>query len=335
MPIPNNYMPGAQIDHYIVIRLLGQGIANRVYLAYDLSNRQQVILKFPRDEVVGGAAIFAAYRREEEIGKRLLHPMLQPLLNSDEQRSTDYLVLEYIPGRPLRTILHEQEGGILSEEQLIPLLLPVCDALSYAHCHGVIHRDVKPENILIGEDGDVRLLDFGIALLKEKHTPLRSWRAWLPSTDLIGTPAYMSPERLRGDPGDERCDIYALGIVLYEALCGRTPFVDPDGFSLTNQQVAYDPPNILQFNPALSPALATIVMRSIRCDLAKRYASIQDMKEALLHRDDVEVISYIPDPPLLGGRYRQVLAIAALCLVICLALIAFGFLAQSVHQTLH
>jgi serine/threonine-protein kinase len=332
MPVPTSYAPGMQIDHYRIVRSLGEGFANRVYLAYDLVSRQNVILKYPRDEMIGGKAIFAAYRREVEVGKRLSHPSLQCLLYADEPRQGEYLVLEYLPGRSLRAVLREQEHCIISVEQLIPLLLPVCDALSYVHSQGIIHRDLKPENILVGEQGEVKVVDFGIALLKEEQSSAQPWRAWLPSIDLVGTPAYMSPERLRGESGDERCDIYALGIMLYEALCGRTPFADPDGFSLTNHQMAYDPPDILQFNPSLSPALATVIMHAIRCDPSKRYASAQELAEDLHHLDDVVVTSYVPDVPLWGGRYRQLISIALITLIVCLLLVGFGMLAQFAHH---
>src|SRR5436190_19550454 len=107
MPAPTGYPPGKQIDHYIIISTLGQGVANRVYLARDLSNRQKVILKCPREEVIGGAAIFEASRQEEKVGRLLHHPSLQSPLNQNEQREGQYLVLEYIPGRALRKVLLE------------------------------------------------------------------------------------------------------------------------------------------------------------------------------------------------------------------------------------
>jgi eukaryotic-like serine/threonine-protein kinase len=214
MPAPTSYPPGMQIDHYTIIRTLGQGLANRVYLAHDLTNRQQVILKCPREDIIGGAAIFEANRQEAKIGKLLHHPSLQGLLNQDEQRRGPYLVFEYIPGQMLRTVLREHPHSSLPMEEIVSLLLPICSVLIYAHAHGVIHRDVKPENILLGDDGSVRLLDFGISLCKEKgprpQRKGRGLRLRLPFADVVGTPSYMPPERLRGEEGDERSGCRAL-----------------------------------------------------------------------------------------------------------------------------
>jgi serine/threonine-protein kinase len=321
-----------QIDHYTIIRTLGQGLTNRVYLAYDLTNRQKVILKCPREDVIGGAAIFKAYWQEAKIGKHLHHPSLQCLLNQDEQRQGEYLVLEYIPGRVLRTVLREHPHSVMPAEKVVPLLLPICSALSYAHAHGVIHRDVKPENILLGDDGSVRLLDFGISLYKDKVSHTKRWRLRLPLADVVGTPSYMSPERLRGAEGDERSDIYAVGVMLYEMVCGHTPFEDADGFTMINRQIAYDPPDILRLKPTLSPALATVIMRATRRNPDMRYASMQNLLDDLSNLDKVTPQDYIPDRPLFGGRYRQALQVSFIILLIVAALIAFGFTIQFFHH---
>ena len=332
MPVSTSYPPGKLIDHYMIIRTLGQGIANHVYLAHDLTSQQKVILKCPREDVIGGAAIFEAYRQETKIGKLLHHPSFQCLLNQDEPRQEEYLVLEYIPGRALRKVLREYPHSIMPAEKGVRFLLPICSALAYAHAHGVIHRDVKPENILLGDDGSIRLLDFGISLCKDKQSHAKRWKLRLPFADVVGTPSYMPPERLRGEEGDERSDIYAVGVILYEMSCGHTPFEDADGFTIINQQIAYDPPDILRLNPTLAPALATVIMRAIRRNPAKRYASMQDLLNDLSHLDQVTPEDYVPDRPLFGGRYRQALQVSLIILVIIVAIIAFGFLAQLLHH---
>ncbi len=325
--MPIIYRPGATIDRYQIVQSLGQGAASRSYLAQDVVSQQEVVLKFPLDDLVGGAAIFARYTREREIGQRLSHPSIQRHVNQGEPRQTEYLALEYLPGRTLREAMHKQP---LSQEEVIAITQSVCEALVYAHQHGVIHRDIKPENILVLTNGEIRIIDFGIALLKT-DTRRRNYFAML--SDPIGTPGYMSPERLRGEDGDERADIYAVGSMLYELLSGRTPFEDQDGFAIVNQQSAYDPPSILQRRPDLSPSLATIVMRSIRRDSRKRYQTMQALLDDLRHPDEVTPQAYHPDPPLLGGRYRQAILLLCVVLLICLAIIAFGLLAQFAHHT--
>jgi len=284
------------------------------------------VLKCPADELIGGAAAFERYQREAEIGTRLNHPRIQRHLNQGERRSKEYLVLEYLRGRTLRALLMEHAPTPLPTHEVLRMVLQVCEALVYTHEHVIIHRDIKPENIMLLENGDITVFDFGIALIEEKRHA--TWRGFsLP----IGTPDYMPPERLLGRPGDARADVYAVGVVLYELLCGRTPFQEPDGFAILTQHISHDLPDILHFNPALLPALATVVMRAIRRDPARRYARMRDLLTDLQCLDAVTPVDYVPDRPKLGGRYRQAIRIALIMLAVCLLIIAFGFFAQVMH----
>jgi eukaryotic-like serine/threonine-protein kinase len=145
----------------------------------------------------------------------------------------------------------------------------------------------------------------------------------------------MAPERLWGEPGSVQSDIYAVGVVLYELLCGRTPFEEHDGFALVTSHLSHDPPGILELDPTLSPALATVVMRTIRRDAGTRYVCMQDLLHDLSHLEDVIPVDYVPDPPKIGGRYRQVIRIALIVLVVCLCIVAFGVFAQFAHHVVH
>jgi len=325
--MPAIYTSGARIDHYQVLRQLGRGGASHVYLAQDWHALQEVVLKFPDDDLIGGAAVFERYKREAEIGRRLSHPSIQRHLHQSEHRSAEYLVLEYMRGRTLREVVQKRAPEMLPTEEVLHILIQVCSALAYAHEHGVIHRDIKPENIMLVENGDIKIFDFGIALL-EKERPSRR----LGFASPIGTPDYMAPERLLGAPGDRRADIYAVGVVMYELLCGRTPFKEQDGFALVTQHISHDPPSIVQFNAMVSPALATVVMRAIRRDPEKRYACMRDLLNDLQHLDKVTVVNYSADPPRIGGRYRQVILIALIVLIICVCIVVFGLLAQFAHH---
>jgi len=230
-------------------------------------------------------------------------------------------------GRTLREVVEKRAPAILPTGEVLRILIQVCSALAHAHEQGVIHCDIKPENIMLLEDGNIKIFDFGIALLEGEHR--RTWRGF---TSPIGTPDYMAPERLLGARGDRRADIYAVGVVLYELLCGRTPFEEKDGFAIITQHISHDPPSILQINAMLSPALATVVMRAIRRDPEKRYDCMQDLLYDLQHLDHVTAVTYIADPPRIGGRYRQVIRIALIVLVVCLCIVAFGLLAQFAHH---
>jgi serine/threonine protein kinase len=324
--LPTRYQPGSRIDHYQIICAIGGGVASQVYRAQDSQTQQEVVLKFPIDDIVGGAAIYRRYQREAGIGQRLSHPGLLRHLNQGEQRSKEYLVMEYLDGRTLRTIIHEHAPTLLLQAEVQRILLQVCEALVYAHANGVIHRDIKPENIMVLPNGEVKLLDFGIALLEGKKR-----RARLGLASPIGTPDYMAPECLQGNDGDVRADIYAVGVVLYELLCGQLPFEESDGFALITTHISHDPPGILEHNPALSPELATVVMRAIRRDPDKRYASMRDLHYDLCHLEEARPVDYQPDPPRLGGRYHQAIRLALIILVVFLGIIAFGIFAQAMH----
>ena len=326
--MPTTYTPGERIDHYEIICLLGHGGMNHVYLAQDILNSQKVVLKFPNDELFGDVAVFERYKREAEIGSRLNHPHIQHLLNIDEKRCDHYLVIEYIQGRTLRTVLEEHAPNLLPPEEATRIIIQVCDALAYAHEHGVFHRDIKPENIMILDSGDIKIIDFGIALLEGARRV--TWRGL---SGTMGTPDYMAPEQLRGERGTASSDIYAVGAMFYEMLCGRPPFVGENVFAIMNQHVSQDPPSILQFNPNISPALATVVMRAIRRDPEKRYHSMKDMHRDLLHLDEVTPVHYTPETSSFGKRYQRVIVLTLVIIAICLTIIAFGILAQFGHHT--
>jgi serine/threonine protein kinase len=324
------YTPGVQIDHYEIIRQLGHGGMSRVYLAKDLHTQQIVVLKFLNDDLIGNVAIFERYKRESEIGNRINHPHVQHMLNIDEQRSAEYLVMEYIKGRTLREVLEERSCQPLSLEESLRIILQVCDALAYCHEHGVFHRDIKPENIMIQEDGSVKIIDFGVALLEGARRV--TWRGL---TGTVGTPDYMAPEQLKGERGMASADIYAVGVILYEMLCGRTPFDGESAFAVMNQHVTQDPPSILTFKADLSPRLATVVMKAIRRDPEKRFHSICEMQHMLQNLDSVKAIAYEPDAPQTHRLGQQILLTTLIVIAICLAIIAVGLIAQIAHNAAH
>jgi serine/threonine-protein kinase len=321
------YTPGEKIDHYEIIRMLGHGGMNHVYLAQDTLNQQQVVLKFPNDDLLGNVAVFERYKRETEAGSRLNHPRIQRLLNVDEERCDHYLVVEYIQGRTLRAVLEEYAPSPLPPAEAIRIAMQICDAMAYAHKHGVFHRDIKPENIMILDNGDIKIIDFGVALVGGARRV-----TWHGLSGTVGTPDYMAPEQLRGQRGTASSDIYAVGMVLYEMLCGRTPFEGENVFAIMNQHVSQDPPSILQFNPTLAPALATVVMRAIRRDPEKRYHSMEDLLHDLRNLDEVTPVQYKPDTPASYTMRRQAIFVTVVTIAICLTIIVLGFLVQYLYH---
>src|SRR5438874_519098 len=306
------YTPGARIDHYEIIRLLGHGGMNRVYLARDIHNQQEVVLKFPNDDLIGNVGVFERYKREAEIGSRLNHPFVQHLLNVGEERQDHYLVIEYVQGKTLRQVLEEHAPNPLPQKEAIRITLQICDALAYCHEHGVYHRDIKPENIMILDDNNVKIIDFGVALLEGARRV--TWRGL---SGTVGTPDYMAPEQLQGARGYASADIYAVGVMLYEMLCGHVPFEGENVFAVINQHVSQDPPSIQKFNPAIPPPLATVVMHAIRRDPERRYKSMRGMLQDLQHLDAVIPVPYKPDAPHMSNTRRQVILAVVITLAIC------------------
>jgi serine/threonine-protein kinase len=324
------YTPGTQIDHYRIIRMLGHGGMSRVYLATDIESQRKVVLKFLNDDLIGDVSVFERYRRESEIGSRLNHPHIQQMLNTTEKRSEEYLVVEYIEGQTLRHLLEEREEQPLSVEEALRITEQICDAVAYCHEHGVYHRDLKPENIMLQPDGNVKIIDFGIALLEGARRV--TWRGL---SGTVGTPDYMSPEQLRGERGTASSDVYAVGMMLYEMLCGRTPFDGENVFAIMNQHVSHDPPSILECKPDLSPALATVVMHAIRRDREKRYRSINELSMDLQHLGEIKPVPYQPEKPQINRTGRTAITATLIIIAIFLAIIAFGILAQSLHSAGH
>jgi eukaryotic-like serine/threonine-protein kinase len=324
------YTQGARIDHYEIIRMLGHGGMNRVYLARDMLNQQEVVLKFPNDDLIGNIAVFERYKREAQIGNCLHHPRVQRLLNNDEKRLEEYLVVEYIKGQTLRAVLEEHALNPLPVAEAICITLQICEALAYCHEQGIIHRDIKPENIMLQEDGNIKIIDFGIALLEGARRV--TWRGL---SGTVGTPDYMSPEQLKGKRGTTSSDIYAVGMILYEMLCGHTPFEGENIFAIMNQHVSQDPPSILLMNPQLSSALATVVMRTIRRDQDKRYKSMSDLLHDLRNLEEVKPMPYEPETPRLNQSGRTAITATLIIIAICLLIIALGFLVQFVHNVGH
>src|SRR6266446_6731483 len=321
------YTPGTRIDHYEIIQLLGHGGMSRVYLAEDVLNHQKVVLKFPNDDLIGNVAIFERYKREAEIGSRINHPHVQRLLNTGEKRSDHYLVMEYIQGRSLREVLEERAPNLLPTAEALRITIQICDALAYCHEHGVVHRDIKPENIMILDDGNIKIIDFGVALLEGARRV-----TWQGLSATVGTPDYMAPEQLRGERGTASSDIYAVGIILYEMLCGRVPFEGENVFAVMNQHVSQDPPSILQFNPTLPSALVTVVMRAIRRNPDKRYHSIEDLLHDLRNLDEVAPVQYQPDTPQPQVMRHRTVFVVLVTIAICLAIIILGLLVQYLHH---
>src|SRR5438876_5953068 len=262
----------ALADRYRLIRELGSGGMATVYLAEDMRHRRQVAVKVLRPEL---AATLGADRftREIETVAQFQHPHILPLLDSGQADGFFYYVMPSVEGESLRDRLARH--GELPIHDAVKILVEVVDALAYAHAHGVVHRDIKPDNVLLS-GRHALVTDFGVAKALSEATG----RQQLTTAGVaLGTPAYMAPEQAAGEPNiDQRVDIYALGVLGYELVSGRTPFTGRTSQEVLAAHVTQTPEPLCIRRPACPPGLESIIMKC----LAKRPADRWQTAEELL-----------------------------------------------------
>ncbi len=272
---------GETLDHYRIDAVIARTGMSVLYKATDEKTGRQVAVKVPQPEMEADPVLFERFKREEEIGQLLDHPGVVKTFNS-EHRSRVYMVIEWVDGRLLRTLLNEEKK--LPVERAVKIALGICDALDYMHKRGIVHRDLKPENVMVNDDDEIKLIDFGIAM---KEDARRLTFVNLSAT--MGTPDYISPEQVKGQRGDQRSDIYAVGIMLYEMLTGRVPFVDDNPLAAMNERLLNDPTPPRDLNPEISPELEEILYRALERDPRHRYATAHEMAWDLEHQEQVGV----------------------------------------------
>jgi serine/threonine-protein kinase len=277
---------GETLDHYRLDAMVARSRMSTLFKATDLRDGRQVAIKIPHEEMEADPVLLERFRREEEIGQELDHPGVVKTFDGEE-RSRVYMVIEWVDGRLLRSILNQKcrdEGCRMPVERALKIALGICDALDYMHKHGVVHRDLKPENIMVDGDDRVKLIDFGIAM-KEDARRL----TFVNLSTTLGTPDYISPEQVKGQRGDQRSDIYALGVMLYEMLTGETPFSGPNPLAVMNERVLHDPRPARKLRAEISPQLQEILNRALERDPRHRYATAGEMAWDLEHPDQVGV----------------------------------------------
>jgi serine/threonine protein kinase len=279
--------PGYLLDGRFIIGgpISRSGMAT-IYQAQDTKDHHQIVaVKVPHLRFEADPNFYSRFQREEEIGRKLDHPYLLKFIAVEGQKSRPYLVTEYLRGRTLAHLLQAMRP--LPEKDALKIAGLLCEAVQHMHERGVIHRDLKPDNVMICCDRTIRLMDFGIA------TNDGSRRITLPGIGAtMGTPDYMAPEQVRNKRCDERTDIYSLGAILYEMLTGVVPFQNENPWTSMNNRVTGDPIAPRKLNPALSPQAEEIVLHALQRDPAGRYPTAIAMKADLDAPDAVEVTGY-------------------------------------------
>ena len=310
---------------YEVRCLLGEGNMAEVYRAVDRETGSEVVLKLPHLAIAGDLTAFNRYRRETEVVAGLEHPGVQRLLSDPRAQ---YMVLGYIDGQSLRSDLAER--GQLPVDDVLRIGIQLASALEYVHQRGVIHRDLKPDNVLIGLDGHVTLTEFGIA---QRLGSRRLTFSHL--SNAVGTPDYMAPEQVRGQRGDVRTDVYALGAMLYELLAGVVPYPASDALDAVRRKMHTEPPLVRRLRPDAPPTLETVLYRALRRRPEERYPCMAALRHDLTNLHDVAIPARyeldIPPPAQLGDLppWRSTLSILAVALLL---LAVFGALAELLHR---
>ncbi|HXW31691.1 MAG TPA: Stk1 family PASTA domain-containing Ser/Thr kinase, partial [Acidimicrobiales bacterium] len=258
-----------ELDH-----LIARGGMAEVYRARDRLLDRPVALKILFPELSVDRSFVERFRREAQAAANLSHPNIVPVFDWGEDGGTYFIVMEYVDGRPLSAIL--RTAGALHPERAAEIAADVAGALSYAHRHGVIHRDVKPGNVLITDEGTVKVTDFGIARAVNTEESLTQTGA------VMGTATYFSPEQAEGLGVDARSDIYSLGVVLYEMVTGRPPFLGETPVAVASKHVREHPPLPRQINPAIPPDLEAVIMKCMAKSPEHRYASGEELRADLL-----------------------------------------------------
>ena len=272
---------GEQLDHYRIEGVAARSGMASIFRATDLETGRQVAIKVPHPEMEADPLFYDRFQREQAIGQKLDHPGVMKVFSGND-RSQVYMVMEWVDGRLLRQILNEQKK--FPPERAVRVALGIARALEYIHSRGVVHRDLKPENVMVDADDNIKLIDFGIA---GDIAARRLTFAKLSNT--MGTPDYISPEQVKGKRGDGRSDIYALGVMFYEMLTGKTPFQGPNPFAIMNDRLLNNPIPPREVDPTLSPELQEIIYRALERDPKNRYASAHEMALDLQHPEKVGV----------------------------------------------
>jgi eukaryotic-like serine/threonine-protein kinase len=264
----------SQIGKYPVVRKLGEGATSEVYLCNDPFNLRDVAIKVAFSEALHDPVRGKVYRKlfltEAKLAGKLQHPHICQIYDAVAEETLHYLVMEYVDGGTLEKYCSPQT--LLPVERTVEIIFKCTRALEFAHKHGVTHRDIKPANILHTGETDVKISDFGAALIASGETTQVAG---------VGSPAYMSPEQVKDLPLDHRTDIYSMGVVMYHLLAGRLPFLGPNNYSLIYQITNAEAEPAATFRPGIPAAVEAIVQRAMAKDLAKRYAQWDDFSADL------------------------------------------------------
>lgn len=276
-------------DRYELGEILGFGGMSEVHLARDTRLHRDVAVKVLRADLARDPSFYLRFRREAQNAAALNHPAIVAVYDTGEAETPTgplpYIVMEYVDGVTLRDIVHTE--GPMPPKRALEVIADACQALNFSHQHGIIHRDVKPANIMISKTGAVKVMDFGIARALADSSSVTQTAA------VIGTAQYLSPEQARGEKVDARSDVYSLGCVLYEILTGEPPFIGDSPVAVAYQHVREDPDPPSQRHEGISPDLDAVVLKALAKNPDNRYQTAAELRADLVKVHSGET----PDAP--------------------------------------
>ncbi|MGB7537409.1 MAG: serine/threonine-protein kinase [Anaerolineales bacterium] len=319
--------PGDRFDGFEIRSHIARGGMSDIYRAFEPAARRDVVLKIPDSSGWGDPVLFERFLRELEVTQTLDHPTIQRGLGSGTFEHVPYLVAEYVEGRSLRELIDSEAP--FAPPRAEEMIRKIADGIAYCHEHGVIHRDLKPENILVTAAGQPVILDFGLALTRKGR------RITYPKlSSIAGTPEYMAPEQVDGQRGDQRTDLYAIGIIFYEMLAGHPPFEGDSPVAVMGQHVFRPIPRLDREQPAVSESLAAIVIRCLQKKPVDRFPDVRAFLHALDHPEavDLAILQTAGGKPAADPYLRNQLLLAlAISFGILLAIALLALFLQSIR----
>ncbi|MFQ5789002.1 MAG: protein kinase [Acidobacteriota bacterium] len=274
-------MMGQLLSHYKILEKLGSGGMGEVYVAEDTKLSRKVALKVLPPEMASPERR-KRFEREAKAVAALNHPNIVTVFSVEEARSRHFITMELVRGKNLSELL-PKNGFPLS--RFFEIAIALADAVAAAHQHGITHRDLKPDNIMVSDEGRLKVLDFGLAKLRPEL--VGSWASALPTQPatqegrILGTVAYMSPEQAEGKTVDHRSDIFPLGILFYEMLTGQQPFRGDTATSILSAIIKDTPDSVTELNPSIPRDLAKLIKRCLAKDPTRRYQTALDVRNEL------------------------------------------------------
>ena len=325
----SNIRSGSQIGHYLIKRELGRGASGVVYLAHDTKLDRPIAIKsISSGELLENPRVWSRFSREARVLASLNHPHIATIYDEiKEANGVDYIILEYVPGQTLAELINISK---LKIQEVLNIVLQIAEAVSTAHNHNVIHRDLKPSNIKITPDGNVKVLDFGLAktlnveVMNEQSTITELGR-------IIGTPTYMSPEQAKGIPVDRRSDIWSFGCILFEMLADSIPFKGETTSEILANIINQEP-DWKKLPPQIDPELRKIIRKCLKKEPKDRYQSFAEICKDLHVYKSTQTATAISPKILLRAIRKPRIAIPFVFVLITLSIGVFYFIRENIKE---